>query len=238
MKRLLLLLVSVLPCVVCGLALGGCADGGVGGTGISGSATVQGNIQDIVVSGSAAEADDGLGAGFGGVWVSVQGTEVSDVTASDGSFVLIGPIAGDRVIEFQDSGSQQPSTLNVTVLNGAVTTLKDVRIFKNRLSVSVDEVRVNGVELKLDADAECGAAGDGSFRAHLTNQEGWSLTVVIEPDTVIQRVSSASPTPIPLSCADLTQGAEANVRGVLAEPREIRASAINRTKSGRLRPSP
>jgi hypothetical protein len=205
----------------------GCADGGVGGSGISGSATVQGNIQDIVVGGTSA-GDAGQASGFGGVWVGIQGTDVADTTAADGSFLLVGPIAGDRVLEFR-SATAAPSTLNLTVLDGAITTLHDLHIIRGR--VTPDEVRVNNVELRLDDDSECAAEG-GTFQGHLTSHPDWTLTVVIQPDTVIERSPMAES---PLTCSDLTTGADVNIRGVLTAPREITAIAVKRTKCGRPR---
>jgi len=209
------------------IALGcGCSDGGVGGSGISGSATIQGNVEDITAGGSTAMALGG-GAGFAGVWVGVQGTDVSDVTGDDGSFVLVGAIAGDRVLEFRDSRLSEPSTLNVTVLDGSITSLKDVRI--RGVRAAADEVRVNNVEMILDSDADCTADG-GSVDAHGTGPNGWTVTVLLQSDTLIQRVSASGA--VPIACADLTRGSQVNVRGVLTAPREITADVINRTKSG------
>jgi hypothetical protein len=225
LPRLTLWLIGLAACV----HVSGCADGGVGGSGISGSATVQGNIQDIVVGGTSA-GDAGQASAFGGVWVGIQGTDVADTTAADGSFLLVGAIAGDRVLEFRPADATAPSTLNLTVLDGAITTLHDLHIIRGR--VTPDEVRVNNVELQLDDDSECSAEG-GTFQAHLTSHSNWTLTVVIQPDTVIQRVSGTSQTQ--LACSDLTTGADVNIRGVLATPREITAMAINRTKCGRPR---
>jgi hypothetical protein len=202
---------------------GGCADGGVGGSGISGSATIQGNIEDIAVNGNAAPAAGGA-AGFARVWVGVQGTDVSDVTAEDGSFVLVGPIAGDRVLEFRDSRLREPSTLNVTVLDGSVTRLKDVRI--RGLRAVVDEVRVDNAQLALADDADCRPDG-GALEAHEIGTTAIHLTVLIRPDTLIERSAGGA-----LECSDLTRGSEIKVRGVLNSPREIIADVINRTKSG------
>ncbi|MBI1813617.1 MAG: hypothetical protein HYR72_01430 [Deltaproteobacteria bacterium] len=223
LPRLTLLLIGLAAC--CHVL--GCADGGVGGSGISGSATVQGNIQDIVVGGTSA-GDAGQASGFGGVWVGIQGTDVADTTAADGSFLLVGPIAGDRVLEFRAPDTTAPSTLNLTVLDGAITTLRDLHIIRGR--VTSDEVRVTNVELQLDDDSECSEEG-GTFQAHLTSHGNWTLAVVIQSDTEIHRVSGTSQTP--LACSDLTTGADVNIRGVLTAPREITAMVVNRTKCGR-----
>jgi hypothetical protein len=216
--------------VALSVLLNACEDGGVGGTGITGnaSATLQGNIQDISASGSLISEDSGKAAAFGGIWVGVQGTGVSDITADDGSFVLVGQIAGDRVVEFRQPDSEQVNTLNVTVLGEAVTTLKDLRIIQGR--VVADAIQVNNVRLILDADADCTPDG-GSLVAHLVAQNDVMVTVLISADTDIERVSETSSTPI--TCSDLTAGSEVKVQGVLVSPREIQAGGINRIKSGR-----
>jgi hypothetical protein len=219
MKRALTPILGLLTS--CLFALG-CADGGVGGTGIGASATLQGNVEDVVANGAA--------AGSSGVWVAVQGTDVSDVTDRDGNFFLTGPIAGDRVLEFRERASEPLIQMNVTVLSGAVTTLKDVHFIRSSLRAAAEETLVNNVQLVVEQSATC-SGSSGSLTAHPTSQADWTLTVLIDPETVIRRVSGSSSTPI--TCGDLTTGSEINVRGLLTDPREIQATSINRTKSGR-----
>jgi hypothetical protein len=143
------------------LALG-CADGGVGGTGIS---TIQGNV---------------VGGGEGIVVREIV-TGAQGETDETGSFRFEGPIAGETTIQFFPQNDSTPKTTELFVPSRSEVTLSNVRFTNGTAEAERIEVNVRGF---LASDASCDQ-GVGSFE--FRDEDGLVFLVLVNPETDITR---------------------------------------------------
>lgn len=121
------------------LLLHGCADGGVGGTGIS--SVVQGNVVNLTIpEGLKTTAAAGGGGSIAGVRVTVlENAEISDVTDSDGTFMLEGVFPELATIEFR-RGTDPPKQTRIFVMAESSINMVDVDLSGTSASPNVESI--------------------------------------------------------------------------------------------------
>jgi hypothetical protein len=192
--------------LACALTLFACADGGVGGTGIS---SVQGNVMEVA-------PEDG--SALGGIVVREPTTGQEDTTTESGQFRLVGRFPVEMTLLFFPPSAQEPAAVGLTVPHGSEVTLENVRVAD--ATAAPERIRAVLPPGNLLSDATCTGVG-GSFELDL---DGLVFAIVIDSDTTI----SAGRT-----CADLTGGSLVKVDGV-QDGLTITAATIEKIKSGTL----
>jgi hypothetical protein len=95
-------------------------------------------------------------AAVAGVTVIVEGTGIEATTLEDGEFVLTSVPAGTQVLVFSFNG--ETARYQISVPENATITLEGVTI--QGTSVSIDEVRIDGVAQPADEDEENASEDD------------------------------------------------------------------------------
>jgi len=167
------------------VSLSACADGGVGGTGIS---TVQGNVLQVEMN------EPGL---LAGVTVREPVTGLEDTTDEDGQFVLVGRFPVEATLLFFPPGVEEPARMDVTVTQGSEVTLKNVHIREQTATPESIVVSLGGV---VSADADCEEAG-GSFGLEV---DGLAFIVVLDAETEF----------VNRPCTELVTGARIRLKGL------------------------
>jgi hypothetical protein len=192
--------------LACLLALFACADGGVGGTGIS---SVQGNVMEVA-------PEDG--SAVGGIVVREPTTGQEDTTTESGQFRLVGRFPVEMTLLFFPPSAHEPALVGLTVPHGSELTLENVHVAD--ATAAPERIRAALPPGNLLSNATC-VGVDGSFELEL---DGLVFEVVIDSQTTI----SAGRT-----CADLTGGSVVKVDGV-QDGLTIAATTIEKIKSGTL----
>ena len=186
------------------LSLFACADGGVGGTGIS---SVQGNVMEVEPQQASA---------LGGIVVREPTTGEEDTTTEAGEFRLVGRFPVEMTLLFFPPSAQEPATVGLTVPHGSELTLENVRV--EDVAAVPERIRAVLPPGEVLSDANCEEAG-GSFELDL---DGLIFEVLIDSHTTILAGRT---------CADLTGGSLVKVDGV-QDGLTITATTIDQIKSG------
>jgi hypothetical protein len=186
------------------LSLFACADGGVGGTGIS---SVQGNVMEV---------EPQQGSALGGIVVRELTTGQEDTTTEEGEFRLVGRFPVEMTLLFFPPSAQEPAMVGLTVPHGSELTLENVRV--EDATAVPERIRVALPPGEVLSDANCEEVG-GSFELEL---DDLVFEVLIDSRTTI--VAGRT-------CADLTGGSLVKVGGV-QDGLTITATTIDKVKSG------
>jgi hypothetical protein len=187
------------------LSLFACADGGVGGTGIS---SVQGNVLEV---------EPQQGSALGGIVVRELTTGQEDTTTEKGEFRLVGRFPVEMTLLFFPPSAQEPATVGLTVPPGSELTLENVRV--EDATAVPERIRAVLPLGEVLSDANCEEAG-GSFELEL---DDLVFEVLIDSHTDILAGRT---------CArDLTGGTLVKVDGV-QDGLTITATKIDIVKSG------
>jgi len=188
-------------------ALGGCADGGSSGTGIT---TASGNVSSVT---SALRARSGPTAG---IRVTIEGTRFTSDTDPNGSFVVDGDYAGPVGMVF---GLPDGSTarLVITVPRGGQLTLADVSVdgSSGQASAAVQSVQFGG----LVDSTRCGEQL-AVMVSRRTPDDGNKYDVRLGSATVRDSAGNVA------GCTELSVGAAVDVHGEIRRQGEVEAESV------------
>jgi len=210
---------SVLAFLVFTVACGGSESGSPAAPGTvdsGGSSPTSGATVTGVVSGATSGAQvQALGAGVGGIKVSVEGTDLSATSGANGAFLLKGVPPGLVRLHFQGGGVSDTVDLNDVDASESISLL----VLLNGSTVEVEsEERVTGSQAQLEG------------KIASTNYPGRSLVVGTTTVNVPEGVEITNGYR-QLELTDLIVGARVHVKGTMAGS-AITASRIIAQQTG------
>jgi len=145
------------------LLLSACADGGVGGTGIS---TVQGNVLNV----------DGAE-----IVVREPVSGLEDTTNEEGEFRLVGRMPLETTLLFFAPSTEEPATMGLTVPPGSEITLERVQ-FEDTEAVP-ETIYLSLPVADVISDSEC-AGTNGRFDMDV---DGLVFNIIVDSNTVFEK---------------------------------------------------